>query len=396
MGVSQMQKEILLEDERGRGFAAVVRGGPYLFVAGSDGHRDLATEQVVPALAGQAEAQCRNSYGRVRRRLEQCGYGGERAVQIQNYTSGQEWRLARMGLWPEYFGATEHGLAVSFGAQAKMSGLNMITTVVLALAPEVERVAVVPQPEPGRAARVVRAGPFVYVIGVRGYGRNPLTGEQPPEETAESFGAQLRCCYDGLRAHLHKAGADVQDFVRVDACLRDVNRVGNYQAFCRDYCGGAVPFASHVVGVPLGARGEQEIGGIAAAPGVPREVAWLDERHERTQAVRAGGLIFVSGCLGACDAADTRWLPELAGDKAGQTRQALRRLEAGLSRFDAGLESVLRLDVFLRDIYFEDEFARLARDVFGPEAPAITFVGAELPSYGEVELSAIAADPTGA
>ena len=98
------------------------------------------------ALAGNPDAQCRNSYGRVRQRLERCGYGGDRAVWIQNFTSGQEWRLARMGLWPEYFGQTEHGLAVSFGAQAKMSGLNMITTVVLALTPEVERVAVVPQP----------------------------------------------------------------------------------------------------------------------------------------------------------------------------------------------------------------------------------------------------------
>lgn len=125
-----------------------------------------------------------------------------------------------------------------------------------------------------------------------------------------------------------------------------------------------------------------------------REILLEDERGRGFAAVvRGGGLLFVSGCLGARDAADARWLPELAGDKAGQARQALRRLEAGLARFGAGLESVLRLDVFLRDIYFEDEFARLARAAFGGLAPALSFVGAELPGYGEVELSAIAADP---
>jgi enamine deaminase RidA (YjgF/YER057c/UK114 family) len=393
MSAAALKKEILLEDERGRGFAAVVRCGPYLFVAGSEGHRDAATEQIVPALAGNPDAQCRNSYGRVRQRLERCGYGGDRAVWIQNFTSGQEWRLARMGLWPEYFGQTEHGLAVSFGAQAKMTGLNMITTVVLALTPEVERVAVVPQPEPGRAARVVRAGPFVYVIGVRGYTRNPLTGEQPPEETPAAFGAQLRGCYDALKAHLQKAGADVGDFVRVDACLRDVNRLADYDAFCRAYFGGALPFAGHAVAVPLGARGEQEIGGLAAAPGEPREIAWLDDAHTRAQATRAGGLIFVSGCQGWRDARDERALPDLAADRAGQARQALRRLEAGLARFGAGLDNVLRLDVFLRDVYFEDELVRIARDVFGPAAPALSFVGVELPGYGEIELSAIAASP---
>src|SRR5712692_617283 len=164
-----MKKEILLEDERGRGFAAVTKCGPYLFVSGSDGHRDLDSEKIVPDLAGNAIAQCRNSYRRIARRLQRCGYGGDRAVWIENFTSSQEWRLERMALWPEYFGPTEHGLAVSFGAQTRMSGLNMITTTVMALTPDVGRTAVVPQPAPGRAARCVLAGPFVYVIGVRGH-----------------------------------------------------------------------------------------------------------------------------------------------------------------------------------------------------------------------------------
>jgi enamine deaminase RidA (YjgF/YER057c/UK114 family) len=108
------------------------------------------------------------------------------------------------------------------------------------------------------------------------------------------------------------------------------------------------------------------------------------------QAVRAGQLVFTPACSGLEDAGTGRLLPELHGDKAGQTRQALRRLEAALGRFSIGLDGVLRLDVFLRDVYFEDRFLRIARDVFGPDAPTMTVIGAELPNSAEVEIAAIA------
>lgn len=357
-----LKKQALVEDERNRGFPAVLKYGPYLFLSGSEGHRDLETEQIVPDLAGKAAAQCRNSYGRIQRRLAQAGYP-DSAVWIENFTSGQEWRLERMALWPEYFGQAGHGLAVSFGAQAKMWGLNMITTVVMAVTPEFEREALVPQPEPGRAARVVRAGPFVYVIGVRG------THAGGPKETPGAFGAQLRTCWSALESHLAKAGSKVEDFVRVDACIRDVNRLPEYRDISPQ-----LDAAQYVVGMPMGARGEQEIGGIAVAPGEAKAAA--------AGATRAGGLVFVSACKGADGGP--------CGDRAGQTRQAILQLEARLRQFDGGLDSVLRLDVFLRDVYFEDHCLSILRDVFGVDMPAISFAGAELENSGEIELAAIA------
>ena len=59
------QRKVLLDDERGRGFPVVIQYGPYIFVGGSDGHRNLATETIDPELANKAVEQCRNSYGRV-------------------------------------------------------------------------------------------------------------------------------------------------------------------------------------------------------------------------------------------------------------------------------------------------------------------------------------------
>ena len=41
------KREVLVADERDRGIAAVVRFGPYLFVAGSDGYRRLSDEQIL-------------------------------------------------------------------------------------------------------------------------------------------------------------------------------------------------------------------------------------------------------------------------------------------------------------------------------------------------------------
>ncbi len=379
---------MLLEDERGRGFAAVVRYGPYLFVSGSDGCRDLQTERIVPELVWQAVPQCRNSYGRIQRRLERAGIGGC-AVWIQNFTSGQEWRLQRMALWPEYFGPAEHGLAVSFGAQSKMAGINMITTAVMGVTPDVVRTAVVPQPVPGRAARVVRADPFVYVIGVGGT-THPETRDHAPEEGPEAFTVQLEYAWAWLRSHLGHAGLEPLDFVRVDGCIRDINREASYYDGGREHLQGRLPLAMHVVGVPLGGRAEHEMGGIALGRGQSKDVAWWPERPDVAQAVRAGGLVFASGCSGLEDARTGRLKPELYGDRAGQVRQAFRRLGASLARFGVGLDRVLRLDVFLRDIYFEEQFLQIARDLLGREPPAITVVGAELAHGAEVELTAIA------
>ncbi len=341
-----MKKQLLVDDERGRGVPVVVGYGPYLFVSGSDGHRDLETERINPELAGNATAQCRNSYGRIQRRLEKAGFPNT-AVWIQNFTSGQEWRLQRMALWPEFFGQTEHGLAVSFGAQARMSGLNMITTIVLATTEP--RQAIVPQPEPGRAARVVRAGPFIYVIGVRG------THGGAPEETADAFVEQLNSCWHQLEAHLTRAGAKLDDFVYINACIRNVNCLPDYRQRSPK-----LRAADYVVGMPMGARGEHEIGGIALAPG------------ERSP------LRFIAACRGADDGP--------CGDRAGQTRHALRQLEERAE----GLHNVLRLDVFLRDIYFEDECLAILKDAFGQDMPAVTFVGADLAGSGEIELAGIA------
>ena len=179
--------------------------------------------------------------------------------------------------------------------------------------------------------------------------------------------------------------------MRTDTALRRIRDARHFRDNLRGRLGGGVACASYAVGTLLGGRGLMEIGGVAVNPGGVKETAWLAEDPTWAQAVRANGLVFASGASGLADASTGALMQDLYGDQRGQTRQALRRLEAALNRFDSTLDDVLRLDVFLDDIYYEDEFIEAAREFFGNDPPAMNIVGADLEHNAEVELSAIAA-----
>lgn len=154
--------------------------------------------------------------------------------------------------------------------------------------------------------------------------------------------------------------------------------------------GELVPFASYSVGTLLGGRGLMEIGGVAINPGGHKEIAWLSEDPSRAQAVKANGLVFTSAASGLADEKTGVIKRDLYGDKVGQARQAMRRLEASLNRFDTSLENALRLDVFLDDIYFEDEFIQVSKEFFGGDPPTMNIIGVDLQDNAEVELSCVA------
>ncbi len=383
------KKEVLLADERNRDMAAVIKYGPYLFLSSSDGNRDPKTEVLDPSLDWQAVPQCHNAYGRQALRLEKAGYRGDDAIWIENYTSGQHWRLERMATWPDHFGEDGHAQAVSFGAQTKMAGTNMLTAVVQALTPDIEREILVPQPTRGRASRITRAGDFTYVIGVRGR-TNPFTEEEAPEETPDQFDVEAFYTYEWLRSHLEKGGGGIGDFVRTDAALRRAADAPHYREELKKLLGGRLGLAIYSVGTQLGGHGVMEIGGIAVNPGGTKEIAWSQEDPDMAQTIKANGLVFTSGASGLADEKTGEVKQELYGDPIGQTKQALRRLEAGLSRFDVGLENTLRLDVFLDDIYFEDQFIKTAKEFFGGSPPTMNIIGVDLEHNAEVELSAVA------
>jgi reactive intermediate/imine deaminase len=107
-----------------------------------------------------------------------------------------------------------------------------------------------------------------------------------------------------------------------------------------------------------------------------------------TDAVRAGELLFVSGCI-AVDAEG-----RLVGgeDVVAQTRQVFANIGAVLAAAGCGMRDVVKVAVFLTDIGDRAAVDTVRREVFGDARPASTLV--EVSSLvvdgARVEIEAVA------
>ena len=106
-----------------------------------------------------------------------------------------------------------------------------------------------------------------------------------------------------------------------------------------------------------------------------------------SQAIRAGGLVFVSGQVALTPGAH-----ELVGEGvAGQTEQVFANLRAILEAAGSGLDRIVKTTVYLRNLddfqAMNDVYRQHVGDV--PPARATVEVGA-LPSGALVEIDAIA------
>lgn len=107
-----------------------------------------------------------------------------------------------------------------------------------------------------------------------------------------------------------------------------------------------------------------------------------------SQAIAAGGLLFVSGQLGLDPATG-----ELAGPDLGtQTRQALANLKQIVAAGGSRLDRVVAVDAYLTDMGDFAEFNGIYAEVFGDHKPARAVVAvAALPKGACVEIKCIAA-----
>ncbi len=89
-----------------------------------------------------------------------------------------------------------------------------------------------------------------------------------------------------------------------------------------------------------------------------------------SRAVRVGRLVFVSGTT----ATDESGQLVGGGDAYAQTLQALRNIEAALSRVGARMEDVVRTRIFVTDIGAWQEVGRAHGEVFREIRPATSMV----------------------
>ena len=110
-----------------------------------------------------------------------------------------------------------------------------------------------------------------------------------------------------------------------------------------------------------------------------------------TDAVRAGELLFVSGCI-AVDG-DGRLVG--GGDVVAQTRQVFANLEAVLAAAGASLHDVVKVNVYLTDVGDRAAVNTVREEMFGETRPASTLVEVSklVLDGASVEIDAVALLP---
>jgi enamine deaminase RidA (YjgF/YER057c/UK114 family) len=114
-----------------------------------------------------------------------------------------------------------------------------------------------------------------------------------------------------------------------------------------------------------------------------------EEKFGYSRAVKAGGLIFVSGTSG--------WDPlanSISDDPVEQLHTAYARLEASLAFFGAGLGDLVQLQINLRDMKDWAVLGPLSATYTRVASPAMFTVEAKMPQDRfAIELVAVAAAP---
>jgi len=201
-----------------------------------------------------------------------------------------------------------------------------------------------------------------------------------PEETPEAFGAQTRTAFEIIRAILAEVGSGGDRIVRLDCYVRDRRQIGQAAAI-RAAVLGNVHCASTIVALPLGARGEVEITAIALAPPYEKRVVIPEFGLTRPCVIDAEGFLLVGECGG------DKGRP---GEPEAQLEFAIELLASTLHEAGSELARCIRLELYLKDIYFAESARAILRRRFMENPPVICIAGADLEDTLEVKLNAIA------
>jgi 2-iminobutanoate/2-iminopropanoate deaminase len=106
-----------------------------------------------------------------------------------------------------------------------------------------------------------------------------------------------------------------------------------------------------------------------------------------SQAVCAGNLVFVSGCLGLCPTTGLMRTETIQGE----TSLAIDNLERVLDAAGARLSHIVKVNIFVNDMALMTEINTVYRERFSPPLPARTAVAVKaLPLGAHIEIEAIA------
>ncbi|UCH40438.1 MAG: hypothetical protein JSU67_01665 [Gammaproteobacteria bacterium] len=113
----------------------------------------------------------------------------------------------------------------------------------------------------------------------------------------------------------------------------------------------------------------------------------LGSEISASAAVKAGGFVFVGGCLGNVFGK----LELVKGGVKAETRQALENLQSALETAGSSINQVIKCNVYLVDMNEFAEFNEVFGNFFGAHQPTrATVVVKELGLGGRVEIECVA------
>ena len=106
-----------------------------------------------------------------------------------------------------------------------------------------------------------------------------------------------------------------------------------------------------------------------------------------SQAIQAGNFLFLSGQIPL----DPKTGEFIKGDIRRQTQQVLENIKGVLESQELGMDSVVKVTIFLKDIGNFNEVNEVYATYFRSSPPARSTVGvAKLPKDADIEIEAIA------
>ena len=266
-----------------------------------------------------------------------------------------------------------------------------------------------------------RAGDLVFYGG--GIAASPRDGVPaevyPHSEIPYHFSgirAQLRYVYDTMSSVLEEAGSSMTQGMKINAYMTSLGDIFNGLSMRKDYFGGETPPPSTMMIVPeVAVRGASVTTDLVAltnaaalprqhihdategAPLPPHESIWGHRIYVKM--ARGGGFIFTAGLANTAEQERSFHHPDFpyqADRGAKGTEAILTYMKTMLAEVGAGLEHVVRTEIYVNDMRRLAGLEEVWRDFFPEDPPARIIAPADFPTpTGFCEIEAIAIDPEG-
>jgi len=341
-------------------YSTAVRAGGFVYVSGTLGTRDDG-QLAGPTIGDQTRA----ALGRIAATLEASGSSLSNAVSVMVYLR----RAGDFAAMNEVYRA--HWPAGPPTRTTVVTDLPVADALVeisaVAVAAGGERVVVHPEGwnrSPNPYSYAIRSGDTLFLSGLVARDVRANTAVQG------DVAAQLDVIMQNGAEILRAAGLGFDDVVSAKVFLADAADFPAMNEAYRTRFGSRPPARATVRAALASSSHTVEVTMVAVAGAKEAVSAGARPNPNLSPAVRAGARLYVSGMLGAADG--TR------GDAAGQTREALARIDATLEAAGFSRGDVVEGLVYLTDFAHYGAMNDAYRAFFGKDFPARATVGAGL------------------